>query len=80
VLVAPYFGCLSVCVCVCRVAFSLDGEDVDFGDDCCFINRFKPAVNKVNGVSSSWKTYVQLWIEKKESLFGDFGTSVMILQ
>jgi hypothetical protein len=51
-----------------------------FGDNCCFINHFKPAVYKVNGVSSSWKTDVQLWIEKKGLFLVIFGTAVMILQ
>jgi hypothetical protein len=52
---------------------------VNFGDNCCFINRFKPAVYKVNDVSSSWKMDVLLWNEKKGSLFMIFGTSMMIL-
>jgi hypothetical protein len=78
VLVAPYFGCL--CVCVCRLAFSLDDGGLDFGDCCCFINNFKSPENGVDDALSSWKMDVQLWIEKKESLFCDFGTSMMILQ
>jgi hypothetical protein len=58
VLVAPYFGCL----CVCRgvVFLFLDGKMVDFGDDFCFINRFKPAVIEVNEALSSWKRDVSL--------------------
>jgi hypothetical protein len=54
-LVAPYFGCLFV-----GHRFCFGGEGLDFGDNCCFINRFKPAVNEVNGVSSSWKKDVLL--------------------
>jgi hypothetical protein len=40
-------------VCLSRRFLLLDGKMVDFGDNCCFINRFKPAVNDVDDVSSS---------------------------
>jgi hypothetical protein len=42
VLDAPYFGCLSVCLSRCQL-FVLFVTMVNFGDDYCFINRFKPA-------------------------------------
>jgi hypothetical protein len=47
-------------VCLSVILFVLFITMVNFGDDCCFINRFKPAVNEVNGVSSSWKNDVLL--------------------
>jgi hypothetical protein len=59
VLVAPYFGCLCVCVFVGH-RFCLDDGGLDFEECCCFINRFKPAVNKVNEALSSWKRDVSL--------------------
>jgi hypothetical protein len=61
VLLAPYFW-LFVCVFVAVSSFVLflDGKMVDFGDNCYFINRFKPAVNDVDDVSSSWKRGVSL--------------------
>ena len=52
---------------------------VDFGDNCCFINRFKPAVNDVDHALSSWKRGVLLWNKEKASLFGDFWLIKMIL-
>jgi hypothetical protein len=71
-------------VCVCRgVVFCfllLDGKMVDFGDCSHTVLAFFAPGKSVNEALSSWKTDVQLWIEKKESLFGDFGTSIMILQ
>jgi hypothetical protein len=67
-------------VCLSRRFLFLDGKMVDFGGCCCFITRFKSPENGVDDALSSWKMDIQLWIEKKESLFGDFGTSVMILQ
>jgi hypothetical protein len=67
-------------VCLSRRFFVLDGMVLNFGYNCCFINRFKPAVYKVNGVSSTWKMDVLLWNEKKGSLLGDFRHMKMILQ
>jgi hypothetical protein len=48
---------------------------LNFGDDCCFITRFKSPENGVNDVSSSLKMDVWLWNEKKGFLFVIFGTS-----
>jgi hypothetical protein len=66
-------------VCLSRRFFVLLVTIVNFGDNCSFINRFKSPENGVDDVSSSWKMDVQLLIEKSESLFVNFGTSVMIL-
>jgi hypothetical protein len=49
--------------------FCLDDGGLDFGECCYFISRFKSPENGVDDALSSWKTDVQLWIEKKESLF-----------
>jgi hypothetical protein len=62
-------------------SFVLFGKMVDFGDGCSRIVLASCAPGKsVDDALSSWKTDIQLWIEKKESLFCDFGTSMMILQ
>jgi hypothetical protein len=46
---------------VCRVAFLfLDGTMVNFAEHCSILLDFKPAVNCVNGGSSSWKMEVSL--------------------
>jgi hypothetical protein len=39
-------------VCLSVILFVLFVTMVNFGDNCCFINRFKPAVNDVDDVSS----------------------------
>jgi hypothetical protein len=75
---------LDVCVCVCVCVFVaslfvLDGKMVDFGDDCSIILTSYAPGNYVDDALPSWKTDVQLWIEKKESLLVIFGTSMMIL-
>jgi hypothetical protein len=73
VLVAPYFGCLSVSLSRRFLLWMM--EDVDFGDDCSTVLASIAPGKSVKDGSSSWKMDVQLWIEKKESLFVIFGTS-----
>jgi hypothetical protein len=75
---APYFGCLSVCLSRRFLLWMM--EDVDFGDNCSFMTRFKSPGNDADDAFSSWKMDVLLWNEKKASLFVVFGTSMMILQ
>jgi hypothetical protein len=49
--------------------FCLDDGGLDFGDNCSIILTSYAPGNYVDDALSSWKTDVQLWIEKKESLF-----------
>jgi hypothetical protein len=58
----------------------LDGKMVDFGDCSCTVLTFFAPGKRVNEALSSWKTDVQLWIEKKGLFLVIFGTAVMILQ
>jgi hypothetical protein len=52
---------------------------LSFGDNYSTVLAFYVPLNDVDEALSSWKMDVQLWIEKKESLFVIFGTSMMIL-
>jgi hypothetical protein len=77
VLVAPYFGCL--CVCLSRRFFVFFITMVNFGDCSRTVPAFFAPGKSVNEALSSLKMGVLLWNEKKGSLFVIFGTSVMIL-
>jgi hypothetical protein len=53
---------------------------LNFGDNCSIILTSYAPGNDVDDGYSSWKMDVQLWNERKGSIFCDFGTSMMILQ
>jgi hypothetical protein len=73
---------LDVCVCVClsRRFLFLFVTMVNFGDCSRTILAFFAPGNDAHEALSSWIMDVQLWNEKKASLFVIFGTSMMTLQ